>query len=135
MGDDHGMRGQVLRFLLVGGANTLATYAIFIVLGLFIPAWIAYTIAFAIGLAWVVFGSSKFVFRGEHGRRRLLLFAGWYLVIYAIGRVVIALIAPTDFLDLAITSLAVLVVTTPLTFVGGRFIFASPRPPRPPRSP
>jgi len=132
MGDDNGMRGQVLRFLLVGGANTLATYAIFIVLGLFMPAWIAYTIAFAIGLAWVVFGSSRFVFRGEHGRRRLLLFAGWYLVIYAIGRVIIALIAPTDFLDLAITSLAVLVVTTPLTFIGGRFIFAPRNDPPPP---
>jgi putative flippase GtrA len=132
MGNDNGMRGQALRFLLVGGANTLATYAIFIVLGLFMPAWIAYTIAFAIGLAWVVFGSSKFVFRGEHGRRRLLLFAGWYLVIYAIGRVIIALIAPTDFVDLAITSLAVLVVTTPLTFIGGRFIFAPRNDPRPP---
>ena len=132
MGDENGMRGQALRFLLVGGANTLATYAIFIVLGLFMPAWIAYTIAFAIGLAWVVFGSSKFVFRGEHGRRRLLLFAGWYLIIYAVGRVIIALIAPADFVDLAITSLAVLVVTTPLTFVGGRFIFASKNDPSPP---
>jgi putative flippase GtrA len=134
MADSDGMRGQALRFLIVGGANTLATYAIFILLGLLMPAWIAYTIAFAIGLAWVVFGSSRFVFRGDHGRRRLLLFAAWYLVIYAIGRAIIALIAPTDFVGLAVTSLAVLVVTTPLTFVGGRFIFAPRNDPLPPAS-
>jgi len=124
MSDDNGMRRQALRFLLVGGANTLATYAIFIALGLFMPAWLAYTIAFAIGLAWVVFGSSRYVFKGEHGKRKLLMFAGWYLVVYAVGRVVIALIAPVDFVSLAITSLAVLVVTTPLTFLGGRLILA-----------
>jgi putative flippase GtrA len=119
------MRGQVLRLLLDGGANTLATYAVFFVLGLFIPAWIAYTIAFAIGLVWVVFGSSRYVFRGQHGARRLLSFAAWYLVIYAIGRVVIALIAPVDAASLALASVAVLAVTTPLTFVGGRLILGS----------
>jgi putative flippase GtrA len=126
MADKSEMRGQILRFLIVGGANTLATYAVFIVLGLFMPAWIAYTIAFALGLAWVVFGSSRFVFKGEHGGRRLLLFAGWYLVVYAVGRIVIAVIAPVEFVELAVASLAVLVATTPLTFLGGRLIL-SPR--------
>lgn len=126
MAEKGEMRTQILRFLIVGGANTLATYAIFIILGLFIPAWIAYTVAFALGLVWVVFGSSRFVFKGDHGRRRLLLFAGWYLAVYAVGRIVIALIAPVEFTELGVASLAVLVATTPLTFLGGRLIL-SPR--------
>lgn len=117
-------RGQVLRFLIVGGANTLATYAIFILLGLFMQAWIAYTIAFAAGLAWVVLGSSRFVFKGEHGATRVVLFAAWYLLIYAVGRVIIYFVAPTDFVELLVSSLVVLVVTTPLTFIGGRYVFA-----------
>jgi len=124
MSDPNGVRRQALRFLIVGGANTLITYLIFILLGLVMPAWLAYTIAFAAGLAWVVFGSSRFVFMGDHGTRRLLLFAAWYLVIYAIGRVIIYFIAPADFVGLLLASLAVLVVTTPLTFIGGRYVFA-----------
>ena len=123
MSDPNGFRRQAVRFLIVGGANTLATYAIFIGLGLFMQAWIAYTIAFALGIVWVVFGSSKFVYQGEHGARRMIVFAAWYLAIYAIGRVLIYFIAPTGFVELAIASFFVLVVTTPLNFIGGRFIF------------
>jgi len=121
--DTNSLRRQAVRFLIVGGANTLATYAIFIVLGLFMQAWIAYTIAFALGIAWVVFGSSKFVYKGEHGPRRMIIFAAWYIAIYAIGRVLIYFIAPVGFVELAIASFFVLVVTTPLNFIGGRFIF------------
>lgn len=124
MSEPDSVRRQALKFLVVGGANTLVTYVIFILLGLLMPPSLAYTIAFAAGLAWVVFGSSRFVFKGNHGARRLLLFAAWYLVIYAIGRVIIHFIAPVDFVGLLLASLAVLVVTTPLTFIGGRYVFA-----------
>jgi putative flippase GtrA len=129
MSDSNSLRRQAVRFLVVGGLNTLATYAVFIVLGLFMPAWIAYTIAFAAGIAWVVLGSSKFVYKGDHSARRLAVFAGWYIVIYAIGRVIIHLLSPVGFVDLAIASVLVLVVTTPLNFIGGRFIFAPRTPP------
>lgn len=117
------MKGQILRFLLVGGANTLLTYAVFIGLGLIIPPGVAYTIAFALGLAWVVFGSSRVVFRARMNWKRLVSFAAWYLLVYGVGQLVVQLVDPTDFMSLAVTSLIVLVATTPLTFIGGRLIF------------
>lgn len=123
-----GLRGQALRFLLVGGINTLATYIIFILLGLFIPAWIAYSIAFALGLVWVVFGSGRFVFKSSISVRQVVLFAAWYLLVYAVGRVVVHFLAPETLLDLAITSIVALVITTPLSFLGGRLIFARQTP-------
>jgi putative flippase GtrA len=122
-----GLRGQALRFLFVGGINTIATYGIFIGLGLLIPAWIAYSIAFALGLVWVVLGSSRFVFRSATSVKQIALFSAWYLLVYGVGRIVVHFLEPKGFLDLAITSFAVLVATTPLSFLGGRLIFARER--------
>lgn len=118
--------GEVIRFLIVGGSNTLLTYAIFIGLGLVIAPWIAYSIAFAVGLVWVAFGSSRVVFRSRATMKQLVLFCGWYLLIFGLGQLVIRLIDPQDFMGLAITSLIVLLCTTPLTFLGGKLLFRQP---------
>jgi prolipoprotein diacylglyceryltransferase len=55
------------------------------------------------------------------------LFSAWYLLVYGVGRIVVHFLEPKGFLDLAITSFAVLVATTPLSFLGGRLIFARER--------
>ncbi|GAA3592533.1 hypothetical protein GCM10022198_15540 [Klugiella xanthotipulae] len=120
--------GQVIRFLIVGGSNTLITYAIFIGLGLVIPPWIAYSIAFGVGLVWVTLGSSRIVFRARAGGAQLALFCAWYLVVFGVGQLVIRLIDPRGFVSLAVTSLIVLACTTPLTFLGGRYIFRQREP-------
>ena len=41
--------GEVLRFLIVGGANTLLTGAIFLSCPRSVPATVAYTMAFVVG--------------------------------------------------------------------------------------
>lgn len=115
--------GQVIRFLIVGGANTLITYAIFVGLGLVIAPWLAYTIAFVLGLLWVSFGSARIVFRSKVSARKLGLFCGWYLLIFGVGQLVIRLVNPSDFVSLTVTSLIVLICTTPLTFIGGKYLF------------
>jgi putative flippase GtrA len=121
--------GQILRFLVVGGSNTLVTYAIFVALGLIIPPWIAYTIAFAIGLVWVALGSSRFVFRAAFSLKRVAIFIGCNLVVYGLGQILIRLVQPDGLLELVLTSLLVLVVTAPVTFILGRYIFNRPASP------
>jgi putative flippase GtrA len=118
--------GQFARFLVVGGANTLLTYAIFTGLGLLIEPWIAYTIAFALGLVVTSTASSRFVFRARFSLLRLLLFVASYLVIYGIGTAIVRLADPQTLGDLFVTSLIILVTTTPLVFLVGRFIFTRP---------
>ncbi len=105
------------------------TYSIFVVLGLLIPPEAAYTIAFLVGLVWVSLGTSRFVFRSRGRPWRVVLFAAVYLVVYVIGRVIVELLAPADLLSLIVASLAIIAVTTPLTYVAGHFIFpAEPEP-------
>jgi len=120
----NGLGGQALRYLVVGGVNTLSTYLIFIILGLFIDPAVAFTIAFFAGLIWVVFGSSKLVFRATNSPVRLILFAASYLVIYGIGRLIVELVNPSGLIALGLTSLIILAVSTPLSFLAGRFIFS-----------
>jgi putative flippase GtrA len=119
-------RGQVLRFLLIGGSNTFISYAIFVALGLVIEPWLAYTIAFAVGLAWTSVGSSWFVFRSAFSWRKIAIFVACYVVVWGFGQLVIWLISPSGVRELLITSLVVLVVTTPLIFLIGRFVFSRP---------
>ncbi len=118
--------GRLVRFLLVGGANTLVTYVIFFLLGLVIPAWIAYAVAFALGLVWTSLASSRLVFRVRFSWVRVLGFVAFYLAVFGVGQLVIHLISPSTPLELLVTSAVVLVVTTPLTFIGGHFIFRPP---------
>ena len=119
-----GLRGQATRYVLIGGANTAITYALFVGLGLVIPAGIAFTIAYVTGLVWVVLGSSRFVFRAQASPRMLLTFAAWYLLLYLLGQAVVQIISPKEFHQLLLTSVIVLLVTTPLSFIGGRYIFS-----------
>jgi len=125
---------QVARFLIVGGTNTLFTYVVFAGLGLLIDPWLAYTIAFTLGLLWTSFASSRFVFRVRFSPTRTLLFLGAYLVIYSIGLVIVRLIDPQTFVDLLITSLIILITTTPLVFLVGRLIFTRQAPGEVPRT-
>jgi putative flippase GtrA len=115
--------GQFVRFLAVGGTNTLLTYAVFTGLGLLIEPWVAYTIAFALGLVVTSIASSRFVFRARFSLPRLLLFVASYLAIYGVGSVMVILVDPQTLEDLLVTSLIILVTTTPLVFLVGRFIF------------
>jgi putative flippase GtrA len=111
------------RFVAVGLANTVATYAIFVLLGLLIPPEAAYTVAFLIGLAWVSLGTSRFVFRSRGRPWRIVSFAAVYLVMYLIGRIIVELLAPADVLSLVIASIAIIAVTTPLAYLAGHVIF------------
>jgi putative flippase GtrA len=115
--------GQVVRFLIVGGSNTLLSYVIFTGLGLLIEPLIAYTVAFALGLVFTSIASSRFVFRARFSLTRLILFVGSYLVIYGIGSMIVRSADPQTFGDLLVTSLIILVTTTPLVFLVGRLIF------------
>lgn len=122
------VKRQFVVFVLVGAANTLVTYALFVLLGLVLPAPAAYAISFGVGLLWVVFGSSRLVFGFRGHPWRLAAFAGWYLLLFGLGQLVIALTRPEGFLELAITGALIAVVTVPLSFLGGRYLFAPAAP-------
>ena len=109
------------RFLIVGGANTLATTALLIGLSYLMPGWLAYTVAFGVGLVFSTVFAARWVFTSSGSKRAALVYALCYLVIYLVGLVVIAVIRSFDGPEF-LNGLSVL-VTAPLGFVAGRIVF------------
>ena len=114
-------RHPIFRFLLVGGTNTVVTGAIVVVLSYVIPGWLAFTVAFALGLIFSVLVTGKWVFDSHLTRRRALAFGTCYLVIYAIGVGFVSLMhligSPPWVNGVSI------LVTAPLSFIAGKLIF------------
>ena len=113
------------RFLVVGGTNTLITTLVLIALSYLMPGWLAYTIAFGLGLVYSTVFASRWVFTREGSPRAAALYAACYIIIYFVGLGVIALVrswAWPEFLN----AVSVL-VTAPLGFVAGRLVFRERR--------
>jgi putative flippase GtrA len=121
-------RAQVGRFILLGGTNTLLTFALFTGLQHVTSVAAAYTIAFAAGLVFSTALTGRFVFRVEASRPRRLVFAGAYAVIYLIGLGVSHLLA-REFTEWLVSA-GTIAVTAPLGFLAGRTVLAHPGPAR-----
>jgi len=118
---------QAVRFLLVGGLNVAVSYGIFILLGLVVAPWIAYTAGYLAGLALVTAMTPRFVFGTGTSWRRMGAFVGVYVAVYLVGRLIVALVDPVGLVELLLTSGILLAVTVPLSFLAGRLLFLRPR--------
>ena len=121
-------RSSVLRFLVVGGSNTAVTLVLFALLARVIPAWVAYTVVFALGLAYTTVLTGRFVFGAESTWRHSGLFIGWYLLVYAVGLGLVQTLQALGVDSPDLLALLTVVVTAPLNFLGGRWIFRSRSP-------
>ena len=119
------LAGQAARFVVVGLANTVATGTIFYVLAGAMPAPIAYTIAFAIGVGFAVAVTPRFVFLVRPRGSRRAAYAIWYLVVYAIGLGVVYLLDDLLHVDHARVVVLVVLTTAALSFLGGRAILVT----------
>ena len=117
--------GQASRFVIAGGLNTLVTGVALSLLATIIDYQLAYAIVFAGGVAMSLWLAGAFVFGGDvtFGRSvtYVLLYIGVFLVVWLVLRWMNASGLP------AWTSGLIVLVTAPLSFMGGRAIFSSPR--------
>ena len=116
--------GQFVRFLGVGGANSLVTGATFLVLSYFLPQSLAYTLAFALGIVFSVVVTPRMVFRRHSSLARRAAFGGWYLIVYLIGLGAVYLLREQLRLERWGVVLATAAVTAGLGYLGGRHLFA-----------
>ena len=111
-------RAHLLRFLVLGGANTLVTYLLLLGLLQLSRPSVAYAGSFAVGIlinAWV---TGPFVFGSRPAVRGKLAYSLWLLLTFACGLVVVQLASRAE-LPTALVAAAPPVVTTPLGFLGG----------------
>ena len=118
--------GQILRFLLVGGANTVLTGGLFLALSSMLAATVAYTIAFVVGVAFALTVTPRLVFRTRASSSQRIRYLLWYLTVYVFGLAVVYVLHDGFHLANIAVVIGTLAVTATLTFLGARFLFAAP---------
>ena len=113
---------QFARFLAAGAINTVASYAIFLVLLRFVPYLVAYTIAYVIGIAISYLLMTRFVFFTPPRLRTALRFPLVYVAQYLTGSAVIVVLVEAWGIRAPIAAIAAIVASVPVTFVLSRTI-------------
>jgi putative flippase GtrA len=117
--------GQMLRFLVFGGVNTLISTVAFYGLATVTPPRVAWTIIYVVGIAFVALTTPRFVFGSRATWLRRLLFAGWYFCTYLVGIGVISLLTSAFSASRIVVVLVTVAVTAPLGFIGGRLLVSA----------
>lgn len=120
-------RSSFLRFLISGGVNTAATYAVYLLLLRITDYKLAYTVAYVVGIVLAFVINRLFVFRTHRGWRSAALFPLVYLLQYLVSLGIVWLWVQQWQLPKEIAPLISIAVTIPMTFVLSRFVFGRPR--------
>lgn len=123
------IRGEILRFLIVGAANTILTYALYLALLPLTGYAAAYTIAYVAGIAIAYMLNTQLVFRARRTLASLTLFPMIYVVQYATGIAALYLAVNLFGVPERIALIASIVVTVPITFQLNRLVLKRKAPP------
>ena len=113
---------EFLRFLLVGGFNTLSGYAVYLFFLWLLdgPIW-AYNISYAVGIIVSYCLNVRFTFRQKLSWKKFAAFPLVYVVQYVVGLLVLKT-AITAGIPAQWAGLLVIAVTIPITFFMSRFL-------------
>ena len=117
---------QFARFLLVGAANTAASYAVYLVLLLVVDYRVAYTIAFVAGLVGGYLAHARFVFGARPGARSAASYLATYGAMYLVSLFVLYVAVDRLAVPKALGMLAALAFTVPASFILLRRGFGRP---------
>ncbi len=122
---------QAWRFLVVGAANTAVTVALMAALARLIDPAVAYSVVYVLGLAFTTVMTNRYVFSAARSWARMAAFVAWYLAVYGVGLAVVHVLDADQRWGPVALALATVAVTAPLSFLGGRLVFASATRPTP----
>jgi putative flippase GtrA len=116
------LAGEFLRFLVMGGANTLVAYAIYLALLPLMRYEFAYTMGYAVGIAMAYLISTRYVFRQPRRKRSAIRFPFVYVAQYLVSLIVLR-VAIDGFGVPPWLGLGVAVIfTIPVTFALSRWV-------------
>lgn len=113
---------EFLRFALIGGVNSAATYLLYLMLLLVLPYMAAYTISYAMGILISYLLNSLFVFRTPLMLKKAVQFPLIYFIQYTFGAVALFILVEVLTLDAKFAPLAVLAISLPVSFGLTRFV-------------
>lgn len=113
---------QLIRFIGVGGLNTLITYLLYLLLVVFLNYQIAYTISYIFGIFFSYWLNLKIVFQTKSTKKKLFLFPLIYLFQYIVGLLLMYGIIEMLEVNKLFAPIIVTICSIPITFILSRFI-------------
>lgn len=114
------MLGQGLRFLVVGGANTLLGYGIYCLLVIWLHPQLSWTLMYVIGIGISYVSHSRLVFRSSLNRRKAIGYALMQISMYLLGSAIIAAVMSASATGPRIAAAMAMCVTVPVSFLIAR---------------
>jgi putative flippase GtrA len=114
------------RFLGVGAANTLLSFAVYQGLLFLVPYRVAYTLSFVLTLAFTAVMNARLVFGTRLTARAAVRYAVFYLASYALGLLVVVLLVEGLGVSAVLAPLAAVAVLLPVSFFGSRLALSGP---------
>lgn len=118
-----------LAFVAGGAINSAVTFVIYQLVLIFLDYWIAFTIAFALGIAFSLFYNAKAVFGASVNASRAIRFCLLYLVQYGVSLGLLSCLVDGFDISAIVAPFFVMAAIVPCTFYAQRLIFST-RPPR-----
>lgn len=119
------MKSAFVRFLIIGAANTLVTYAAYLILLRRLPYLWAYSLAYGVGIIIAYLAQTRYVFRVGASWLTFLKFPLVYVAQYATGALSIRVLVGSGIVPKELALLATLCITVPLGFFLSRYLLAS----------
>lgn len=114
------------RFVVVGAANTAASYGIYLLLLLVVDYRLAYTIAYVAGLALGYWAHAKLVFGARLGARSAAAYLATYAAMYLASLLMLWVAVDLLGVPRPLAMLVALCVTVPTSYLLLRRGFRSP---------
>lgn len=115
-------RNEFFKFIFFGGINTVLSYAIYVVLLLFLIYPVAYSLAYFLGIFISYYLNSRFVFKRDVRLVKAFQYPLVYLVQYLLGVSLLSVLIEIFSLNKFIAPALVIMITIPVTFFLSRFI-------------
>ena len=111
---------ESIGFALVGAGRTAISLGIYLAGCLFLPYWLAFTIAFVIGITFSGFSNAKYVFYTRMTAGTALRYAVVYVVNYSLSLLLLFAMVDGVGLPTQLAPIPVLAIMFPINFVTER---------------
>ena len=116
------MLRQFIRFVGVGGFNTIVTYLLYLTLLPFLAYEVAYSAVYVFGIGLAYWLNLKYVFHEKGTRKKMILFPLVYLLQYILGIFILYIAIDTFSIPKEIGPIIVVLITLPITFLVSKII-------------
>jgi putative flippase GtrA len=109
-------------FLAVGAVNTMLTVLVYELLIMIMPYWLAYTLCFPVGIAFLLFANARLVFGRAVTIASASSYVLFYLASYSAGLGVVMILVELVHIPPAYAPLVAIAIMMPINFVGSRLV-------------